>query len=351
MAFASWDQNTKLFKTIECHDIQYTQQFKIPYNIITPPKNEGVDHYHNALRGSFWSVHHFSFNQDRAIVLELDLELAEQLKKILAFFTIVESPIADNLTTFHDVPSPHIQKLFCNQYLQELEHGQTYAKMLINAFDIPEPNLRNFLAEYIDMEEIGKKNEWMNKNLGPENHLLLRFANSAFAEGILFQSSFACICYLKYKNFNFDALFNANQYILRDEALHYRMFQWLFTSLRRAASIDLSELDEQIKTSFLTCVELEKDFIKSICKNSNSFHTLPLDVLIDYIDYTAELVWNGLYPDKNFIKRENPCDFVKMEEIPQIINHFEKKNIYYNSVIPKINFNYTPGQNVFSSFK
>lgn len=318
--FLPWDLETTQFKSTNFNEPKNGVSF------LTKPTGKMINYFLNQFDAKHWSVDELDFRKDSAIVHQnRHTPLFDQLKHILAFFTIVEGPIAENLTTFYDLFCPDITSLFARQGIQEREHGITYTKLITCAYSLEVDQLHDEIAK---LPDISKKIDWMDRFLGPNSHLLERFAYSAMAEGILFQSSFACISYLKTTgNYHFDSIYNANEYILKDEMLHHEMFQWLFGELKASATCSTTAFDERIKIAFEECIKIEKEFVDAIFEYSPDFAGISKATIMDYVDYVAELVWHGLYPSKEYNQRPNPLPFMYI--VPTTYNMFERKGINY----------------------
>lgn len=334
--FNKWNYLTKSFTTTDCTPAMFSKSGE-EYNIITQPLST-IEAYIEAYHNSFWSVNEVNFNNDSNIIKKMQgLPIYNQLKRILAFFTIVEGPIAENLATFQSVNSPHVQCLFLRQQLQEIEHAKVYTKMLKSGYVLTMDELQAEVATHIEVPSVQNKMQWMSDGMGVEQPLLIRLANAAFAEGIFFQASFACIMYLKTTgHYPFDTLYDANQYVLRDESLHCDMFTWLFKELYLASTVDLSEYDTTIRENFERFLELELEFANDVLYNENDFAGLDKKLLIEYIKYTANRTFANLY-DLEFTE-DNPLSFMGYEKLAPMINMFEKRGINYISQPPPIYF-------------
>lgn len=335
--FNKWNFLTKSFTTVDCVPTMISKSGD-EYNIITNPLPM-IQAYIEAYHHSFWSVNEVNFNNDSNIIKKMQgLPIYNQLKRILVFFTIVEGPIAENLSTFSSVNSPHVQGLFLRQQLQEIEHAKVYTKMLKSGYVMTMDELTSEVATHIEVPSVQNKMKWMSASMGEDQPLLIRFANAAFAEGIFFQASFACIMYLKTTGqYPFDTLYDANQYVLRDESLHCDMFTWLFKGLRLASTVDLTECDKTIRQNFERFLELEIEFANDVLYNEKDFAGLDKKMLIGYIKYTANRVFASLYDLK--FNDTNPLSFMGFEKLAPMINMFEKRGINYLSQPPPINFN------------
>lgn len=336
--FKPWNLKTKTFKTVDEIDGK-------KFSLILKSSNKELEAFDVDYRTTFWPASAFPFDKIGLHIQTMKENhpgLYNALEKVLLFFSAVEGPIGDNLGTFDEISSPHIKTLFNRQAVQEVEHGKTYSEMLIKGFNYTTDDIIKKMESELQTP-LEKKLRWMDSHLNAgdsekRTHLLVRLANSAFAEGILLQSSFTFILYLRSLNkfSNLDAIYNANNYILRDEMLHYRMFAWLFRQLRQSSSLSIDEmiqLDKKVEEGFKSCLQVEKDYFK---------YMYPIDLAADFtnemmethLDAVSKVIWDGLYPsnDDSTNQFSTPFNFWDVEVGVKSINHFELHSTAYVTV-------------------
>ena len=132
---------------------------------------------------------------------------------------------------------------------------------------------------------------------------------------IFFSSSFASIYWLREQK-KLPGLCLFNTWISRDEGLHQEFATYLYNNY-----VQNKLSNERIKEIISEAVAIEKEFITE---------ALPVrligmnqDLMIDYIDYVADNIYNDLGLEVTV--RKCPFEFMKKISIPKKQNFFEKR--------------------------
>jgi ribonucleoside-diphosphate reductase subunit M2 len=169
-------------------------------------------------------------------------------------------------------------------------------------------------------KSVAKICEFMKKYMNRSYSLLERILAFACIEGILFNSAFAAIYWIKKKNI-LRGFCKANEFIARDEAIHFKFAVTLYLMLEmRTPTLSLESIkvyeivDEAVVTNEL--------FIKEIIIGEMigmSSHDLLL-----YTKCVADTLLTSLAYRKLY-NVENPFDWMAIIQLPNKTNFFEDK--------------------------
>lgn len=270
--------------------------------------------YRKAL-ASFWTPQEISLADD---VSDWKEKLSDNdryfIKHILAFFAgsdgIVMENLAGNFAT--EVQVPEARQFYASQMMMEAIHSETYA-LLIDALADPSEALDLFRA-IETMPPVQKKAAWAQKYLDPSRRFAERLVAFICVEGILFSGSFCAIYWLKRKGV-MPGLCLANEFISRDEALHYDFGILLYKHLQYKLPRDT------VSQIIREAVETELDFVVDAipCKliGMNS------DLMCQYIKFVADRAMMELTGTKLY-NVTNPFEWMELIGLQGKTNFFER---------------------------
>ena len=210
--------------------------------------------YRKAL-ASFWTPQEISLADD---VQDWSTRLTEDdrtfVKHVLAFFAGSDGIVMENLAAnfAQEVQVPEARQFYASQMLMEAVHSESYS-LLIDALASPAEALGLFRA-IETMEPVRKKAAWAQRYLDPRRRFAERLVAFVCVEGILFSGSFCAIYWLKRRGV-MPGLCLANEFISRDEALHYQFGVALYGHLRHALP------EAAVRRIVQDAVETELDFV------------------------------------------------------------------------------------------
>ena len=264
---------------------------------------------------SFWTPDEISLADD---VSDWTTKLSENdryfIKHVLAFFAGSDGIVMENLAAnfAKEVQIPEARQFYASQMMIEAIHSHSYA-LLIDALASPEEALGLFRA-IETMAPVRKKAAWAQKYLDPEKRFAERLVGFVCVEGLLFSGSFCAIYWLKRRGV-MPGLGLSNEFISRDEALHYAFGVALYKLLKH-------KLDEAVVRQIVTeAVDTELEFVVDAipCRlvGMNS------DLMQRYIKYVADRAMLDLGYSKIF-GAENPFPWMELIGLSGKANFFER---------------------------
>ena len=169
---------------------------------------------------------------------------------------------------------------------------------------------------------VQRKAEWALKWANPANASFAeRLVAFAAVEAIFFSGSFCSIFWIKKRNM-LPGLIQANQYISRDEKLHWKFACLMYSKL------EFSQLSrERVLEIILDAESIEEEFVSSSLPVS--LIGMNSDLMKEYIQYITDRLLNALGYESHF---NVTCPFSWMEKITfgTKSNMFEHKITEYS---------------------
>lgn len=272
------------------------------------------DMYKKAI-ASFWTPQEVSLAED---VTDWTLKLTEDdryfVKHVLAFFAGSDGIVMENLAAnfAKEIQIPEARQFYASQMLMEAIHSEQYA-LLIDALASPKEALGLFRA-IETMDPVRKKAAWAQKYLDPTRRFAERLVAFICVEGILFSGSFCAIYWLKRRGV-MPGLTLSNEFISRDEALHYEFGVALYGHLKHKLS------ENVVKQIVMEAVETEVEFVvdaipcRLVGMNSEMMQT--------YIKFVADRAFTDLGYSKQY-HVENPFPWMELIGLQGKTNFFEQ---------------------------
>ena len=172
-----------------------------------------------------------------------------------------------------------------------------------------------------------KKAEWADqwmKSSAPFNERLVAFA---CVEGILFSASFAAIFYFRKRGVSLPGLFQSNDYISRDEALHTRFAVLLHSQLQK--KVPPAKIVQIVRSA----VEVENIFVDEALQSP--ILGMNAALMKTYVEFVADglLRMLGCSPVYN---TKNPFHWMDNISMEGKNNFFEKRVTEYSLADVKI---------------
>ena len=285
---------------------------------------------------AFWTPEEVSLQDDLRDLKTLNEGEKHFIKHVLAFFANSEAMINENLASrFYNEILIHETRLFITmQMLNESIHAEMYG-LQIEAY-VEDPSEKDKLFSAIqNVPCINKKAQWVSKWLNGKQNLLTRLIAFGLVEGLFFAGSFCAIYYFRKRGL-LPGLALSNDWIARDEGMHFSfsalMFKTLSTKFNNGTlsdedikSMDLipglvsqSEFEEIVREA----VEFEKEFVTD---------ALPVDLIgmnkemmCMYIEAVSDRIAD-LFGFEHVYGTENPFDFMRALDVQNVTNFFEKR--------------------------
>jgi ribonucleotide reductase beta subunit family protein with ferritin-like domain/thiol-disulfide isomerase/thioredoxin len=302
---------------------------------IFPVKNNHskkiYDLYLNA-RNCFWIEKELDLSKDKTD-WNTKLSKDEQffLENILAFFAQSDQIVNVNLEErfmkdVDNLPSDLniYVKLFYNfQKMMEDIHSITYETLLETYISdsVKKNNLKNAIET---IPAIKKKAAWAAKWIESDKASFgTRLIAFAILEGVFFSGSFCAIFWIRERGI-LNGLTKSNEFISRDEGLHYMFALELFNILREKGDVSIGEdcSNEMILEILEEAVSIEKEFITS------SFNCrligMNSDEMKNYIEFVADILLSNIGFPKHY-NTKNPFMFMENIGLQNKTNFFEQR--------------------------
>ena len=285
---------------------------------------------------AFWTPEEVSLQDDLRDLKTLNEGEKHFIKHVLAFFANSEAMINENLASrfYNEILIPESRLFITMQMLNESIHAEMYG-LQIEAY-VEDPSEKDKLFSAIqNVPCINKKAQWVSKWLNGKQNLLTRLIAFGLVEGLFFAGSFCAIYYFRKRGL-LPGLALSNDWIARDEGMHFSfsalMFKTLSTKFNNGTlsdedikSMDLipglvsqSEFEEIVREA----VEFEKEFVTD---------ALPVDLIgmnkemmCMYIEAVSDRIAD-LFGFEHVYGTENPFDFMRALDVQNVTNFFEKR--------------------------
>jgi ribonucleoside-diphosphate reductase beta chain len=255
------------------------------------------------------------------------------LKNILAFFTISDGLVIDNIATmfYNNVDIMEAQYFYGNQIAIEQIHAEAYS-LLIDTYITDLKDKKDLFNSMDTNLAVSKKASWAKKWLDHQSlvHRLIAFA---CVEGLSFSSVFAGVFWFRSRN-KMEGLGAMNELIIRDETSHYNFAVYLYNNY---ISDDFKLSSKDIQQIILECYEVEKVFVEESMPEGLS--GLTKDMMIQYVQFVTDTILNDFGISKAF-NVNNPLNYMARLGLLAKNNFFEQRSGQYTKVeIPTNNAN------------
>ena len=285
---------------------------------------------------AFWTPDEVSLQDDLRDLQTLNENEKYFVIQVLAFFANSEAMINENLASrfYNEILIPEARCFISMQMLNESIHAEMYALQIEAYVDNTEEKDKLFSA-IENVPCINKKAQWVSKWLNGKQNLLTRLIGFGLIEGLFFAGSFCAIYYFRKRGL-LPGLALSNDWIARDEGMHFSFSALMFKILqdkfrnRTLTETDLKNVNlitnvvpqsefEEIVREAVSC---EKEFIKS---------SLPVDLIgmnsdlmCQYIEAVADRIAD-LFEFERIFNTENPFEFMRALDVQNVTNFFEKR--------------------------
>ena len=285
---------------------------------------------------AFWTPEEVSLQDDLRDLQTLNEGEKHFIKQVLAFFANSEAMINENLASrfYNEILIPEARCFMSIQMLNESIHAEMYA-LQIEAYVKNTEEKDKLFSAIENVNCINQKALWVAKWLNGKQNLLIRLISFGLVEGLFFAGSFCAIYYFRKRGL-LPGLALSNDWIARDEGMHFSFSALMFKTLRDKFNSgtlsdkdvkDLNIIPEDVPQSKFEeivreAVLFEKEFIKS---------ALPVDLIgmnselmCQYIEAVADRIAD-LFEFERIFNTENPFDFMRALDVQNVTNFFEKR--------------------------
>ncbi len=303
---------------------------------IFPIKHQEIwDRYKQHIQ-SFWTTEEVSLQDDLRDLQTLKDGEKHFIKQVLAYFANSEAMINENLASrfYNEILIPEARCFITMQMANESIHAEMYG-LQIEAYVSDREEKEKLFSAIENVPCINHKAQWVAKWLNGKQNLLTRLIAFGLVEGLFFAGSFCAIYYFRKRGL-LPGLALSNDWIARDEGMHFSFSALMYKILRDkynnsslndsdikdlsliTANVPQSEFEEIVREA----VDFEKEFVKD---------ALPVDLIgmnkemmCQYIEAVADRIAD-LFEFERVFNTENPFDFMRALDVQGVTNFFEKR--------------------------
>jgi len=303
---------------------------------IFPIKNQEIwDRYKQHVQ-SFWTPEEVSLQDDLRDLQTLGEGEIHFIKNVLAYFANSEAMINENLATrfYKEILMPEARCFISIQMLNESIHAEMYG-LQIEAYVKDSKEKDRLFNAIQNVACINHKAKWVSKWLNGNQNLLMRLIGFGLVEGLFFAGSFCAIYYFRKRGL-LPGFALSNDWISRDEGMHFSFSALMFKTLRDkfnnntltdtdiadmdliTKDVDQSEFEEIVREA----VSFEKEFVRDALPVD--LIGMNADLMCQYIEAVADRIAD-LFEFERVFNTENPFDFMRALDVQNVTNFFEKR--------------------------
>lgn len=303
---------------------------------IFPIKNQEIwDRYKLHIQ-SFWTPEEVSLQDDLRDLQILNEGEKHFIKNVLAFFANSEAMINENLASrfYKEILMPEARCFISMQMLNESIHAEMYA-LQIEAYVVDQQEKDMLFNAIQNVPCINLKAKWVSKWLSGSQNLLTRLIAFGLVEGLFFAGSFCAIYYFRKRGL-LPGLALSNDWIARDEGMHFSFSALMFKILRDKFNNNSLTDTDLLDVNLITGNVVQSEF-EEIVREAVSFEkefvqeALPVDLIgmnanlmCQYIEAVADRIAD-LFEFERVYNTENPFDFMRALDVQNVTNFFEKR--------------------------
>jgi len=277
-----------------------------------------------------WVTSDIDMSSDRQDFDDLentDPDLQTFVEGIIAFFVPTDGKVNENIFEYFQKDTSfwkEARAFYAAQADMETTHSKMYS-LMADVFIRDKTKLNAIYNAEQTYPSVKRIFGFMNKYMDRSYSLAERIIAFACVEGILFNSAFAAIYWLKKRNI-LRGFCKANEYIARDEAIHTRFAVALYLLASKDGKITPA-VKTRVYEIVSEAVTVNELYIKEILKADKIGMTV--SDLINYTKCTADALLVSFGYDKLF-NVVNPFDWMAIISLPNKTNFFEDKVSEYS---------------------
>lgn len=238
---------------------------------------------------SMWVASEIDLEDDAKQFKTLEPQTQFYLSMVLSFFSCADGLINQNLMEqfLQEVQCKEAKAFWSYQVCIEQVHNEVYSKLIDKL--LTQDQKEKAFSALTEYPCIKAKCDWCLQYTNPETQPLgVRLVAFAICEGLFFAASFASVFYLKMMSgLSMQGLSQANEFISRDETLHYEFGIQLYNHHIQEKASEATLLD-----MLTSAVDTEKTFVQT---------SLPVDLIgmnsahmCEYVEFTANRIAKAL---------------------------------------------------------
>jgi ribonucleotide reductase beta subunit family protein with ferritin-like domain len=283
-------------------------------------------------RALHWTPAEINFTKDKQHFDSLNKETKSFVNAIITYFLIADKIVGDNARTLQEHGTIEKQAFLAEQARMEFIHNEAYTKMFRTINGLDSTNLKDIKivlqqtsSPLMKFKSIGLKRDFAKKYSKLTTLFSERLAAFGVIECIFFSSSFSGIFWLK-KLGVCPGITTGNEWILRDENLHWKFACYWLKSLLLDGIIEFKRVKEIMDEALLCEMQFCEDILPESLGDMN------LIALTDYVRWMYDLFLKEIGAPPVF-KVKQPFDFMETLNFNIKNNFFEGKTTSYTKHI------------------
>lgn len=270
---------------------------------------------------SFWTIKDVDLSQDLPQLKSLSKDEIHYITHVLAFFAQSDGIVNENLAVrfYNEVDIPEARAFYADQIQREAVHAWMYS-LLIDTYVKDQIEKQRLFNAIESVPAVKKKAEWALRWIDSQDEFVKRLVAFAVVEGVFFSGSFCAIFWFRKRGL-LPGLATANNWISRDEGMHWEFAVLLYHTLGLKIS------PEDFRSIVIDAVDIEKEFVREALPVG--LIGMNADLMCQYIEYVADLV-SRRFGFTTIYGVENPFDFMRMNDMETKVNFFEKRVSEYS---------------------
>lgn len=309
-----------------------------------PIEDEELHALYLKARSTFWTEDEIDLTTD-LIDWRTKLNANERnfISHILGFFVQSDQLVNINLGDrfLHDIETipdryaKHARLFYNFQVPVEDIHTLTYETLLTELITNPTQRYK-FKNAISEIPVVGQKAAWAIKYIDDtQSSFLVRLIAFAILEGIFFSASFCSIFWIRKRNL-MRGLCLSNDFISRDEHLHYQFALTLYRKLRDCSDYAAHISDKIIYNMVSEAVAIETQFITESIPCA--MIGMNADSMAQYVQFVADILLQDI-DIKPMYNVDLPFDFMRENGICSKSNFFEsRESIYQKAVLGTLDY-------------
>eukprot|EP00466_Bigelowiella_natans_P001939 jgi/Bigna1/78868/fgenesh1_pg.57_\ len=287
-----------------------------------PIRHKDIWNAYKIQQAGYWTAEEIDFSNDADDFSKLSQDEQKYLKYTLIFFANSDIEVNEmiNRNLYEEFKALEIRMCYDFQRQMENIHTETY-NLQIDTLIKDKKEKEDLINAVKNNPIIEQKINFCRKQVLLYNSIQHKLICQVIFEGIFFASSFACIYYFKQKGI-LKGLTLSNEFISRDENLHYSFSIMLYNKLEKRLS------QAEVAVLFDKALCIERDFITQ---------ALPVrllgmnaDMMLDYIKFTIDNILLKLGYD-TIHNVSNPLTWMERLDLQGKTNFFESRESNYQS--------------------
>lgn len=286
-----------------------------------PIKYKGLWDAFETHHKSFWTIKDVDLSQDLPHLKSLSKDELHYITHVLAFFAQSDGIVNENLAVrfYNEIEIPEARAFYADQIQREAIHAWMYS-LLIDTY-VKDPIDKHRLFNAIEhVPAVKKKADWAIKWIDSQSEFVNRLVAFAIVEGVFFSGSFCAIFWFRKRGL-LPGLATANNWISRDEGMHWEFAVLLYHTLGLKIS------PEEFRSIIIDAVKIEKEFVCDALPVG--LIGMNADLMCQYIEYVADMVCRR-FGFTQIYGVENPFDFMRLNDMETKVNFFEKRVSEYS---------------------